>query len=123
MPTWLSHYWPHAAAGTGTVALIGLACKDVFREWWRDYTAERKADRDERAAEKGKGDRMASSLVDVLRQDLAERRGSDNRMMQFLERLASSGEKQTEILRQQTAQLDQMQQRLISIQGSVGRYQ
>lgn len=69
---WLSqHVGSVGAAGGGTLAIVGLAFKDVFREWWRDYHAERQEERQHRINSQN-GGALAHELIGILKQQVQE---------------------------------------------------
>lgn len=111
------------AGGGGVTAVLVVAFKDSFKEWLADWKAERAAARSERMAAFGKGDQMSAQLVSVLREDLKERRDHENRVVMVLEGVKNL---LTQIESKQSAQglqLDLMHQRVIIVQGAVGRVQ
>lgn len=64
------------AAGGGTLALLGLAFKDVFREWWRDHQALREEERRLRASQR-EGGQLAHELLGIINRNMTS---SDTRI-------------------------------------------
>ena len=117
-------YWPHitgAVAGSG--GLLAIIFRDAIKDALGDWRKERDSKRAERLAAAGKGDALGTTLVAVLREDLKERREHDNRVVAVLEGVRDilvrlEGKTDTA-----GKQLDLVHQRVITIQGAVGRVQ
>ncbi len=63
------HWGQITAAGGGTLGLLVLAFKDVFREWWRDRAAQNELERKERLAHK-EGGQLAHELLSIINRTL-----------------------------------------------------
>ena len=120
----IREYWPHITAGVaGSGGLLAIVFRDAIKDLIADWRKERDSRRAERLAAAGKGDAIGTTLVAVLREDLKERRDHDNRVVAVLE-----GVKEILVRLEGKSdgtgkQLDLVHQRIISIQGAVGRDQ
>lgn len=61
----MNHWGAMLGAGGGTVGLIVLAFKDVFREWWRDRKGQIELERKERMVQR-EGGALAHELLGII---------------------------------------------------------
>jgi hypothetical protein len=124
---WLTAHWAHivggGSAGIGGAAFFGVVFRDGIKEWWAERKEERRAARTAKALQDGKGDAVGTALVSVLREELGERGKRDERVVQVLEVVKDILVRLETKQDTQGKQLDLMHQRVITIQGAVGRVQ
>lgn len=117
-------YWPHITTGiAGSGGLLAIIFRDGIKDIIGDWRKERDARRAERLAAAGKGDAIGTQLIAVFRDDLKDRREHDIRVVQVLEAVKEILTRLEGKADGTGKQLDLVHQRVISIQGAVGRVQ
>lgn len=115
------HLITGGSAGAGGIAVFSVLFRDGINEWWQERKEERRAARAAKAVLDNKGDALGTTLVAVLREDLKERREHDNRVVAVLEGVKDILTRLEGKTDGAGKQLDLVHQRVISIQGAVGR--